>query len=335
MGFWGPVVGAGIGALGSYLGSQEDREATGNLNEWNILEQRARDLRSESFQREMFDRNVALQREFAQNGIRWRAEDAAAAGLHPLAALGASGSGYQPSSVSVGGGGTSLMDSGSRGSGYRALGQFGQDVGRAIGAVQTPEEKAFKGLQLERMAVDNDIAKMELVSRRQRLLGAPGSLPGENAGYTIDGQPDVLEGKVRVNPSLVTSSERGAAQQAAGASPLFDMYKTKRGFLGLLNQKASEATEDDYLAKLGIHLQSLFSGRGGPQSMTENFRAKPGHRFAYGGPLMGYGEVRDGSMTVWEAMHEGSSELWRRMRPRGRGNRFYNFPGGPERRYQE
>lgn len=40
------------------------------------------------------------QREFAQNSIQWRVADARAAGIHPLAALGAQVSGYVPVSAS-------------------------------------------------------------------------------------------------------------------------------------------------------------------------------------------------------------------------------------------
>ena len=48
------------------------------------------------------DQQSDLQREFAQNGIRWKVADAEAAGIHPLAALGAQTTPYQP--VSIGGG---------------------------------------------------------------------------------------------------------------------------------------------------------------------------------------------------------------------------------------
>lgn len=41
-------------------------------------------------------RNEALQREFAQQGIRWKVADAKAAGLHPLYAIGASGASFSP-----------------------------------------------------------------------------------------------------------------------------------------------------------------------------------------------------------------------------------------------
>lgn len=46
-----------------------------------------------------FNRNVALQREFAQNSIQWRVDDAKNAGIHPLYALGAQGASYTPQSL--------------------------------------------------------------------------------------------------------------------------------------------------------------------------------------------------------------------------------------------
>lgn len=42
------------------------------------------------------EKDRALQREFAQKGIQWRVEDAKAAGLHPLYAVGATGASYSP-----------------------------------------------------------------------------------------------------------------------------------------------------------------------------------------------------------------------------------------------
>lgn len=55
--------------------------------------------------------NYQMQKEFAQNGIRWRVEDAKAAGLHPLAALSMSGSGASPS-FAVGNGDFSAVSRG-------------------------------------------------------------------------------------------------------------------------------------------------------------------------------------------------------------------------------
>lgn len=55
------------------------------------------------FIREQASTNAALQREFAQNGIRWRVEDAKAAGLHPMYALTGGGAAFSPNAIAIGG----------------------------------------------------------------------------------------------------------------------------------------------------------------------------------------------------------------------------------------
>ena len=42
------------------------------------------------------DKNIKYQKQFAQHGIRWKVEDAKAAGLHPLYALGANTHSFTP-----------------------------------------------------------------------------------------------------------------------------------------------------------------------------------------------------------------------------------------------
>lgn len=71
--------------------------------------------------------NRDMQREFAQKGIRWKVEDARAAGLHPLAALGAQTSSFQPTFV---GGGLG-----------EGLAAAGQDISRAMDATRTADER--------------------------------------------------------------------------------------------------------------------------------------------------------------------------------------------------
>ena len=48
-------------------------------------------------QREMNERNYQAQKEFMQNGILWRKQDAERAGINPIYALGASGANFSPS----------------------------------------------------------------------------------------------------------------------------------------------------------------------------------------------------------------------------------------------
>lgn len=50
-------------------------------------------------QNKLAERQENLQREFAQNSIQWRVNDAKKAGIHPLAALGSQGISYNPSYV--------------------------------------------------------------------------------------------------------------------------------------------------------------------------------------------------------------------------------------------
>lgn len=47
-------------------------------------------------QRRSDNRNIRYQREFAQNSIQWRTDDAIAAGVHPLFAMGANTASFQP-----------------------------------------------------------------------------------------------------------------------------------------------------------------------------------------------------------------------------------------------
>lgn len=130
-----PFVASAIGGLFGRSGDREQRLATERANEQNLA------LRREE---------MAAQREFAQYGIRWRVEDAKAAGLHPLYALGGVGPSYSPSGIQV------MPDQGA-GSWQRDM---GQNVARAAAAFETPTERAIKSAQLKALeaAADKDFA---------------------------------------------------------------------------------------------------------------------------------------------------------------------------------
>lgn len=76
------------------------------------------------------NKNIATQKEFAQNGIRWKVADAKAAGIHPLYALGATTASYSPVSGYSGDFGIS-----------EAANQFGQGISRAAQAKMTRVER--------------------------------------------------------------------------------------------------------------------------------------------------------------------------------------------------
>lgn len=163
--FGGDVISAGVNA---WQGS-ENREAQERWNQQQLALAREQ---------------MAMQREFAQMGIRWKVEDAKAAGLHPLAALGAQVS--SPSPVSVGGEAPKYD-----------FGSMGQDLSRAFKAAATKEErdaidaKRAKDLAAEGLALDNDIKRTEIASRlistarQSGQVGPPLPRPGPNR--TVDG----------------------------------------------------------------------------------------------------------------------------------------------------
>ena len=106
------------------------------------------------------------QEHMAKNQIRFRVEDAKAAGVHPVAALGASVS--SPSPVAVG-----MPD----------FSDIGQNIGRAADAVMTADDKkddftkAYQGLQLERAQLENDVLRLNLANSAARTVSQVGNPP--------------------------------------------------------------------------------------------------------------------------------------------------------------
>lgn len=96
-------------------------------------------------------RNAEMQREFAQQGVRWRVEDARAAGVSPLVALGAQTHSFAPSMV----GDTS---SGS------AMASMGQNIMRAVDSTRTQSEREEKALELrlENQSLQNDLLRLQI-----------------------------------------------------------------------------------------------------------------------------------------------------------------------------
>lgn len=142
------------------------------------------------------DKNMRMQEEFAQNGIRWRVNDAKKAGIHPLYALGASVPSYTPSSVSFAGD-TSLGNS---------FAAAGQDIGRAINSTRTADERAdaftksMQAIQLESAGVDLEIKKTMLASQIQRNIA--------NATPPSPGGPVPEEKKVDERPQLFFNGKK-------------------------------------------------------------------------------------------------------------------------------
>ena len=150
-------IGEVIGGLGSLLGG------------W---------LGSES-QKDINAKNIAMQQQFAQQGIRWKVADAKAAGIHPLYALGAQTHSFQNLA-----GDSSMGD---------AVKSASQNFGRAAQAAMTAKEREatnmLTALQLEKAGLENDLLRTEVIGKKRAMLGP--ALPGlDGKGAALAGQGD-------------------------------------------------------------------------------------------------------------------------------------------------
>lgn len=213
----GPVGAAIGGALGSGLGGMLDAKS------------------QQEYEREMAERNINLQREFAQNGIRWKVEDAVKAGLHPLYALGASTQSFSP--VSAGSNSLEPMDH---------LANMGQDITRAVASTRTAEERQMAGLQLQSARLDIEGKALDNQIRASQLqkMAATGPAVPSNQDNFVPGQGN--SGKLmNVQPVKRGQSQPGALHQEAGWRQHVSQARTKTGLMPVIPDSLSESLEDD------------------------------------------------------------------------------------------
>lgn len=155
----GALIGAGASLIGGLLSS---RQSSSNADKTN-----AHNAQIAAEQNALARENMAQQREFAQSGIRWKVADAQAAGLHPLAALGAQTNSF---SNVVGASPYELK------TGTTDYSGMGQDIGRAITAGSSNAERqdrmgaaiarTAQVFSLEKMNLENELLKSSIAKER-------------------------------------------------------------------------------------------------------------------------------------------------------------------------
>lgn len=257
------ILGTAIGTSGplaGYFGAQADRNAANHA---------AR-------------QNYEQQKEFAQNGIQWKVEDAKKAGIHPLAALGASTA--TTSGTHQVGGGSSGGDL------ARSLGDMGQSVSRAIQATATADQRVMSNLQIENAKtelagkeIDNQIKLNQLNQMNQ--VGP--AFPSANDPHMIPGQGNAMRG-VKIVPSESTASEAGRPGIQAGLINSLQYTREPHGNIGIApSQQAKERNEDDFIAESMWHLKNRFNP---PAPRTSDYPipphlAKKGYKYWFWNPL--------------------------------------------------
>ena len=239
----GSVVGGGLGLIGS-ANSQANAAA---INKFNY----------------------EAQKEFAQNSIRWRVADAKAAGLHPLAALGAQSSGYTPSAT--------IGDSPD----FSFLQDVGQGIGRAVDAKRTNRERLeqerkqnllfneeLKGRQLQNQETQTRIDSMkwdmameaarnaERSIRTQQQVPAMPSLAPD--GRTMPGQGDATSSSLfKVKPPELAISHPQTPAAEAGTHPEIRYFRTSDGGYSMARSEAyADSTDDDTAGMLSWELRN-------------------------------------------------------------------------------
>lgn len=192
--------------------------------------------------------NIRAQREFAQNGIQWKVADAKAAGIHPLAALGAQTMSFSPSFV----GGTSLAS---------GIAETGQNIGRAIDATRDPQGrtdaviKTMNDLALTRAGLENELLSAQIANIRQAGQG-PG-IPSVNQAYLVDGQGATARGNISIKPMDRTASGANPAQEP-GAINDTGFIRTNTGWMPVMSNDAKQRLEEDAIGTLLWNIRNRF-----------------------------------------------------------------------------
>lgn len=196
----------------------------------------------------------AMQREFAQNAIQWRVNDAKAAGLHPLFGLQGNNATFSPSAVVGGSGeGSSIgfspgAPSGARGAAearqqiddQRDLNERGQqdNHARTMSMIATDTEQ--QGL----LRAQADLARQQLKDSIDARAGQAGRVNKERSIRKPD--PVVNEDASEIEPRKITSasSTSGGSIGAGQPGPAFEPVWIAPGIPALVPSGAAQNLGD-------------------------------------------------------------------------------------------
>lgn len=267
----GNIISAGASLLGGLLGKSSADDARAS-------------------QEAMNERNIALQKEFAQNGIRWKVADAKAAGIHPIYALGGSTSSFTPVSSNFATD-TSLPN---------AFAAAGQDIGRAVNATRSASDRvdAFtrtsQALQLENMSLQNDNLRSEIASKAARLVQQQNPpMPSVADRFLIPGQAQTsLPSGIKFDPMKQTPGDPWKTSQEQGANPDTGHLRTSGGLFPVPSQNAKQAIEDNWYQETMHFIRNNLMPMISPRFNEPPHPPKRGHAWVYD-PIYGYKQVPD------------------------------------------
>ena len=285
---WGSAIGGAIGGIaGGVAGLISGGQSSASAERLNQL-------------------NYQHQKEFAQNGIRWKVADAKAAGLHPLAALGASTAQYTPA--------TAIGDSPD----WSFLADAGQSIGRAVDAKRTQQERveqqqkqdAAFALKAENQKAENDLIRAQTASiqqdmvlrqakaseqavRTQQQVPAMPSLGRD--GSVIAGQGDATSpAGIEAKPAEIVVNDPQTRTAEAGSHPDKRWLRTSTGgYQPVRSEAAQNALEDDIVGSFRYDM------RNGLANMANSQDNAPPRAFLPDGGRGNYFWFWDGVLGEW------------------------------------
>ncbi len=143
-------------------------------------------------------KNIAYQKEFAQSGIQWRTDDARAAGVHPLFAMGANTTSFQPG-----------FNTGS------AIGDTVRRLGRTAGSYLDKENKKLQ----------NDFIKEQIEASKYRRK-ADGYGAQQDGIKVLPINMENNPAAVRLEPpTRIVAKSRKDPHKQAGITPPWQKFK--------------------------------------------------------------------------------------------------------------
>lgn len=278
----GSIISAGASLLGGLLGkksSDDNREA----------------------QMEMNERNIALQKEFAQSGIQWKVEDAKKAGIHPIYALGGSTASFTPVSANFAAD-TSLPN---------AMAAAGQDIGRAVNATRSASDrvdaftKTSQALTLENMNLQNENLRTEIASKAARLTQQQNPpMPSIADRFLIPGQAQTSLPASIIKPDLFkqTPGDPWKTSQEPGANPDTGHLRTSGGLFPVPSQNAKQAIEDNWYQETMHFIRNNLLPMISPKFNEPPHPAAKGKVWVYD-PVYGYKQVPDRAINKFLRSH--------------------------------
>lgn len=218
-----------------------------------------------------------------KNQIQWKVADAKAAGLHPLAALGAST--MQGPSGAVG----AIPETGMG----EGIANMGQDISRAVAATRTHQKRAeafdetVKALSLETGSLRNELLRTQIAKLKQ----APPAVPDTDQRWQMPGQGQAPQ--VKMKPFEVTPGEPGRPWMEPGAISDVGHARTPDGYAVVPSKEMQERIEDNWLASMSWMyrnqiLPSLGMGREKPPAAA----APEGYEWRWHWPSQEYRPAR-------------------------------------------